>query len=224
MIGTTPDADRRAAVDAEASSLGDFMRLDLVEGYADLPKKTVAFLSAALREFPARFYLKVDDDVFVRVPALLAAASSQWAPAGRDYVGCMKRGDVLSDPKYRWYEPAHQYLGTAYFTHAWGSAYVLSHRAALALASIPRGTFRQLANEDTTIGLWMLSLNATFLDERRLCSPECKPGAIGIFDYPKCAGLCDPVQGFARLAADPACIVSEDEQKNLPEWKRFFEF
>lgn len=38
-----------------------------------------------------------------------------------DYVGCMKTGQIIKSPRYRWYEPQHQLLGSSsYFTHAWG--------------------------------------------------------------------------------------------------------
>lgn len=32
---------------------------------------------------------------------------------------------------------------------------------------------RLLANEDTSVGLWMLSANVTFFEDMRLCSPIC---------------------------------------------------
>ena len=49
----------------------------------------------------------------------------------------MKTGGIQRNPVMRWFEPQHTVLGgDQYFTHAWGSLYVLSNRAALALASI----------------------------------------------------------------------------------------
>ena len=44
VIGHSADARKQAAVDAEAAKHGDMLRLDLVEGYAGLPAKTIAFL------------------------------------------------------------------------------------------------------------------------------------------------------------------------------------
>jgi hypothetical protein len=32
---------------------------------------------------------------------------------------------------------------------------------------------RLLANEDTSVGLWMLAANVTFFEDMRLCSPIC---------------------------------------------------
>lgn len=51
----------------------------------------------------------------------------------------------------------------------------------------------------------MLSLNVTHFDDRRLCEAECSPSSIAVFDYPRCAGLCQPITGMAKLFQDPAC-------------------
>lgn len=49
----------------------------------------------------------------------------------------MKTGTVFRDPYLRWYEPQHSLIGgESYFTHAWGSIYVLSGHAASTLALI----------------------------------------------------------------------------------------
>lgn len=44
VIGHSSDPRKEAALAAEASQHGDMLRLDLVEGYAGLPAKTIAFL------------------------------------------------------------------------------------------------------------------------------------------------------------------------------------
>jgi galactosylxylosylprotein 3-beta-galactosyltransferase len=72
------------------------------------------------------------------------------APASiaADYVGCMKTGQIIKSPRYRWYEPQHALLGgNNYFTHAWGSLYVLSGRVAADLAAMRDGSLRHFANE-----------------------------------------------------------------------------
>jgi len=58
----------------------------------------------------------------------------------------MKNGPVYADRAQRWFEPAHALLGAEYFTHAWGSLYVLSGRAAAA-AALPPGALRFFNNE-----------------------------------------------------------------------------
>ena len=68
-----------------------------------------------------------------------------------DYIGCMKNGDVYSDAKYRWFERLWPLLGKTYFTHAWGTLYVVSGKAATALASMPSGSLRFFTNEGALI-------------------------------------------------------------------------
>lgn len=54
-----------------------------------------------------------------------------------DYIGCMKTGQVFRDPHLRWFEPQNSLIGgKSYFTHAWGSVYVLSKHAASILATL----------------------------------------------------------------------------------------
>ncbi len=65
----------------------------------------------------------------------------------KDYSGCQKQGEVFNDPRIKWYEPQFSLLGSQYFTHVWGSSYVVSGRAAQALASLPPGMLRFFNNE-----------------------------------------------------------------------------
>lgn len=65
-----------------------------------------------------------------------------------DYIGCFKTGQIIKSRRYRWFEPQHVLLGgQGYFAHAWGSAYVLSGRAATDLAAQRPGALRHFANE-----------------------------------------------------------------------------
>lgn len=58
-------------------------------------------------------------------------------PPSADYIGCMKTGGIMRTPNLRWYEPQHELFGgQEYFTHAWGSIYVLSDHAARTLAKV----------------------------------------------------------------------------------------
>ena len=82
-----------------------------------------------------------------------------------DYIGCMKTGQVFRDPNLRWFEPQNSLIGgKSYFTHAWGSIYVLSSHAASILATLsaaaPEG-LRFFNNEglpeDMFSWFWILS-------------------------------------------------------------------
>ncbi|KAL6767917.1 hypothetical protein ACKKBF_B37090 [Auxenochlorella protothecoides x Auxenochlorella symbiontica] len=204
VVGHSPDSGAEAALNAEEAKHGGFMRLDLVEGYADLPRKTLLFFETVLRQYDPQYIVKVDDDVYLRLDRVPAAVE-QWASVGADYIGCMKNGQVIKTPRYRWYEPSHALLGSQYFTHTWGSAYVVSRKAAALLTSLPAGSLRHLANEDVTLGAWMLALNLTHHDDRRMCSPVCSPASLATYDYPSCAGLCNAAVQLRELHTSPAC-------------------
>ena len=78
--------------------------------------------------------------------SLLASRFSYARPVG--YVGCMKTGQIFTNPELRWYEPQHVLLGSkSYFAHAWGTAYVLSGRMAAFLATLPPDALRFFMNE-----------------------------------------------------------------------------
>ena len=62
------------------------------------------WLSAAVTAVDAEFYMKVDDDVHVRVPSLGRFLASHRLTRSM-YFGCMKTGPVLGNPRLRWSEP-----------------------------------------------------------------------------------------------------------------------
>ncbi|KAG2495703.1 hypothetical protein HYH03_006303 [Edaphochlamys debaryana] len=193
------------ALAAEAERHGDFMRLPGVqECYTCLPHKTRSFFAAAVSAFPSvRFVVKADDDVYL-LPHRLPAAAQQWGRMGADYIGCMTHGPVRSDPEDRWFEPQSLLLGPAYFLHAYGSAYVLSARAVRDVVVARFERLRLLANEDTSVGAWMLGADVAHFEDMRLCAPGCHPAALALAPV-GCAGLCDPVADMAAAAANTSC-------------------
>jgi galactosylxylosylprotein 3-beta-galactosyltransferase len=206
VIGHSADARKEAAVEAEAAQHGDMLRLDLVEGYAGLPAKTIAFLRAVMQRWNPQYIVKADDDVYLRLDRLPHAAR-QWAAVHADYIGCMKTGPVIKSDKYRWFEPQHALIGSEYFAHAWGTIYVLSGRVAADLGAMRDGALRHFANEDVTIGSWLLAFNASHYDDRRLCEPACSKSSLAVYDIPQCAGLCDPAAQLLMLHASAACCL-----------------
>lgn len=63
---------------------------------------------------------------------------------------------------------------------------------------------RLLANEDTSVGLWLLASNVTHFEDMRLCSPRCTPASVGVLRN-ECAGLCDPLAELPALHANTTC-------------------
>lgn len=83
----------------------------------------------------------------------------------------MKRGEVFTSESTRWYEPQFALLGRSYYTHCWGSIYVLSGRAANLISSIPEGNLRFLNNEGT--------LESTDLHSLKICRYHCRELDVG---------------------------------------------
>lgn len=219
VVGHSNDAAAEAAMQAEIAQHSDFLQLDITEAYLDLAKKSLAFFSAVTRLFDAEYIIKVDDDVYFRLQHMPHVVR-QWKDLGAGYIGCMKTGAIMTDKKYRWYEPQHALLGSkSYFAHTWGSAYVLSGAAATLVTSLPMEQLRYFSNEDVTVGSWMLAFNVSHFDDRRMCSPSCEPNAVAVYDFPKCAGLCDSVEALPKLHRDEACRSEEPPQLVRQSWR-----
>lgn len=54
----------------EIKAYGDIIRLDVVDSYDDLSKKTLKMFSVLPQKIDAHFYFKIDDDVAVNVDAM----------------------------------------------------------------------------------------------------------------------------------------------------------
>lgn len=205
VIGSkATDPAGEAEIAAEEAAFGGFLRLEIEETYLNLTNKTMTFFRTVMRQYNPQYIIKIDDDVYLRVDRV-PAAIAQWRENKADYIGCMKNGPILKDPRQRWYEPQHTLLGQIYFTHSWGCVYALSGRAAGMLARKDPSTMRLFANEDVTIGSWMLSMNVKHFDERRLCERSCSATSIAVFDFPTCAGLCDAAEQMPKLHESYAC-------------------
>ena len=181
------------------------------EDYRSLTNKTLTFLRLAAARYDAQFVVKADDDIFLRLDRIPAAVA-QWSARRADYIGCMKTGQIYKTPNMRWFEPQHAVLGgESYFTHCWGTIYVLSGRAAAAVAAMPSGSMRFFANEDVTVGSWMLAFAMRHLDDRRLCETACTDTNVAVYDMPKCAWLCDAAKRLPELHAMPEVGAGEQE-------------
>uniref|UniRef100_A0A453P9Q3 Hexosyltransferase n=2 Tax=Aegilops tauschii subsp. strangulata TaxID=200361 RepID=A0A453P9Q3_AEGTS len=66
VIGKSNDKSKMAALEREVEEYDDFVLLDLEEEYSRLPYKTLAFFKAAYALFDSDFYVKADDDIYLR--------------------------------------------------------------------------------------------------------------------------------------------------------------
>ncbi|KAG6579334.1 hydroxyproline O-galactosyltransferase HPGT1 [Cucurbita moschata] len=185
VIGRSPNRgdslDR--AIDDENGQYNDFIiHNDHVEAPEELSKKAKLFFAYAVDKWDAEFYAKVNDDVYINIDVLGSTLAS-YLDKPRVYIGCMKSGEVFSEPNHKWYEPDWWKFGDkkAYFRHASGEMYVIS-KALAKFISINRSLLRSYAHDDVTAGSWFIGLDATYIDEGKFCCSSWSAGAI-------CAGV-----------------------------------
>lgn len=204
IIGTTGDKAKMSQLMKEVAEYDDFILLDIKEEYSKLPYKTLSFFKAAYALYDSEFYVKADDDIYLR-PDRLSLLLAKERSHSQTYLGCMKKGPVFTDPKLKWYEPLSNLLGKEYFMHAYGPIYALSADVVASLVALRNDSFRMFSNEDVTIGAWMLAMNVNHEDNRQLCQPECTSTSIAVWDIPKCSGLCNPEKKLLELHKTESC-------------------
>ncbi|OEL29828.1 putative beta-1,3-galactosyltransferase 8, partial [Dichanthelium oligosanthes] len=204
----TPGGALDRAIDVEAAATGDFLRLDHVEGYHELSAKTRTYFATAVATWDAEFYVKVDDDVHVNL-VMLATRLARYRARPRVYVGCMKSGPVLSQKGVKYHEPEYWKFGdegNKYFRHATGQIYAVSRDLA-SYISINQPILHRFANEDVSLGAWLLGLEVEHVDDRSLCCatpPDCewKKQAGNVcaasFDW-SCSGICKSVDRMRAI-------------------------
>ncbi|KAJ4890627.1 hypothetical protein Rs2_30375 [Raphanus sativus] len=172
VIGRSPNRgdslDRK--IDEEDRARRDFLILENhEEAQEELPKKVKFFFSAAAQNWDAEFYIKVDDNIDLDLEGLISLLESR---RGQDasYIGCMKSGEVVTEKGGQWYEPEWWKFGDekSYFRHAAGSLIILSKNLAQYI-NINSGSLKTYAFDDTSIGSWMIGVQATYIDDNRLC-------------------------------------------------------
>ncbi|KAL9232454.1 hypothetical protein vseg_007565 [Gypsophila vaccaria] len=207
IIGRTSAQWKMSVLKKEVAQYDDFILLDIEEEYSKLPYKTLAYFKAAYALFDSEFYVKADDDIYLR-PDRLSLLLAKERSNPQTYIGCMKKGPVFTDPKLKWYEPLSHLLGKEYFLHAYGPIYALSAKVVRTLAALRNDSFRMFSNEDVTIGSWMLAMNVNHENNQELCSSECTSTSIAVWDIPKCSGLCSPETKMVELHKKEECSGS----------------
>ncbi|CAN1356173.1 Beta-1,6-galactosyltransferase GALT31A [Linum perenne] len=157
---------------------------------------------------PHGFYVKVDDDVHVNL-ATLGSILAEHSMKSRVYIGCMKSGPVLAKKGVKYHEPEFWKfgeVGNKYFRHATGQLYAISKDLATYIF-VNQKVLHKFANEDVSLGTWVLGLDVEHVDERRLCCgtpPDCETRArLGTtcavsFDW-KCSGICKSVERMPEI-------------------------
>ncbi|KAI3698138.1 hypothetical protein L6452_31250 [Arctium lappa] len=187
------------SIEEEEKRYGDFMRLDHIEAYLALSAKTKMYFATAVEKWDADFYIKVDDDVHVNIGALTKTLLSH-VNKPRVYIGCMKSGPVLTEKGVKYREPEFWKFGDVgnnYFRHARGPIYGISKELAMYISK-NQDILHKYANEDVSLGTWMIGLEVEHVNDRSLCcgTPVCEwKNLIGhtcaaTLDW-ACSGICN---------------------------------
>ncbi|CAI9784656.1 unnamed protein product [Fraxinus pennsylvanica] len=166
-------------IDSENEQTKDFIILnDRVEAPEEQAKKIKLFFSHAVDHWDAEFYAKVNDDIYINIDALGAVLSSHL-DQNRAYIGCMKSGEVFSQPSHKWYEPDWWKFGDgkSYFRHASGEIFAIS-QALAQFISINRLFLRTFSHDDVSAGSWFIGLDVKHVDEGKFCCSSWSSGAV----------------------------------------------
>lgn len=195
--------DEMASVRSEIKEHGDILMVDM-RGFEDAAKKTLAFYKAVAYDFSVDFIFKADKDVVIDLDALREYLLPQ-REKGNLYIGCMKSGEVVRSARQKWHEPEHWKFGDGqgrdrkanYPRHAERQFLGVSHLVAKYLAQNAE-VMHFYANDDVSVGVWLLGLDVEYINERRFCcsvlrcrTRSAEERCIGYFDS-ACAGLCQP--------------------------------
>ncbi|GMN54396.1 hypothetical protein TIFTF001_023523 [Ficus carica] len=167
VIGKTNDKSKMAELKKEVAEYDDFLLLDIEEEYSKLPYKTLAFFKAAHALYDSEFYVKADDDIYLR-PDRLSLLLAKERSHSQTYLGCMKKGPVFTDPKlkcFRMFSNEDVTIG------AWMLAMNVNHENNQALCS-PECTSTSIAVWDIPKCSGLCNPEARLLElhEKEICS------------------------------------------------------
>ncbi|KAL9440352.1 hypothetical protein AB3S75_019085 [Citrus x aurantiifolia] len=100
VIGKSKYAKKMAQLEKEIDKYRDFKLIDVREEYLKFPYKTLAYFRAAFLLFEAAYYVKADDDIYLRLDRLATLLAKERSNP-LTYIGCMKKGHVITDPKMK---------------------------------------------------------------------------------------------------------------------------
>jgi len=168
VIGRTSNTEIEQQLKEETDKYGDIIRLDVDDAYENLSAKTLRLFSDLPEKYIADYYMKVDDDIAMNLSELSAYLKTRGKQPNL-YFGCMTSGQVLGEGS-KWHEPEKWRFGGAasYPRYASGQIYGVSRAVALYIGANQR-LLHRYANEDVSVGVWLLGLDVEYLDEKRLC-------------------------------------------------------
>lgn len=166
VIGTKSlDDAAKALLHSEQSEKQDLLLLPNIEdSYLSLPMKLLHSLAWVEKNVATKFVLKVDDDSFVRLDALVKELQEKYVNDTRLYWGFF---DGRATPKRRgkWNED-NWFMCDRYLPYALGGGYVIG--ADLAYFVGKNVQYLQCYNsEDVSLGAWLAPVMATRVHDPR---------------------------------------------------------
>ncbi|XP_047974787.1 hydroxyproline O-galactosyltransferase GALT6-like [Salvia hispanica] len=147
-------------VKKEAEFFGDIVIVPYKDTYDLVVLKTVAICEYGVRTVSARHIMKGDDDTFVRVDAVIEAATA--IKDGRSlYVGNM---NYFHEPlrSGKWTVTYEEWPEQVYPPYANGPGYIISSDIAKAILSdFEKHELRLFKMEDVSMGMWVEKFNKT---------------------------------------------------------------
>ncbi|KMZ75116.1 Beta-1,3-GlcNAc transferase, family GT31 [Zostera marina] len=208
VIGRSSNSLKNAALGKEIQKYDDFLLLNVEDNYNNLCLKTIIFFKEAFKLYDCSFYVKMDDDIYLR-PDRLSLLLGKKRSNPRNYIGCMKTGYVVKDPNQKWYDPKFHLLASEYYLYAYGSLYALSSDIVSRLVTVRNDRFKIFRGlEDAMIGSWMLAMDVEHEHENELCRTQCTTSSISIWGTAMCSGLCHPEQQLIQLHKMDICSNS----------------
>jgi len=161
-IGTLKSNNTLAIYDEQRIHSDLMLLTDVDDRYSNLAAKSIAAFDAAYRLMKFSYILKVDDDSFVRVGALLKALRD--ISHLRLYWGFL---DGRARPKRAgvWHE-SDWMLCDRYLPYQLGGGYVLAS-SLVEYLSTNRRLFKLYRSEDVSVGAWLAGLDVHYVHDPR---------------------------------------------------------
>eukprot|EP00736_Rhodelphis_marinus_P003413 Rmarinus@m.19861 len=174
FVASPSDPVQLKALLDESEKHGDIEVIGVKEHYDNVPLQVMRIAEYYSRDHPARFIMKTDDDVFVRVPHLLRYFGALPAnrPEGEIWGWYVPESEPHRVGKYALTE--EHYPEDKYPPWIGGPAYIFSRELAESIViTNNEEPLRSVRLEDVSMGLWIKQLqsrantNVKFTDDRR---------------------------------------------------------
>jgi len=150
---------RNSQVTQESAQFGDMVVLDVEDKYTLLPGKVLAAMKWAYSNYDLSFFLKMDDDIYLRADKLVKILESKYSQQSGVYLGTKwETGIPIRDKSSKWYLPIEVYQPRELVPFNEGNAYLLSVDCVSFLVNNmdvlkPVGTL-----EDLSVAFWLHAL------------------------------------------------------------------